>query len=164
MLCALAAGSLALPLAAAPAGAAIGGSLGVQGAAPERPLPPAIGIAVASHSLRKVLRKGLVVSYSVREPVAGRFEVLLERSIARRLGLHRPPATGLAAGTPPQVVIGKALLITDAGGRSRVTIRFGRTAAKRLRRLHGVSLMLRVVVRNASRGTATVLTSVKLAR
>lgn len=123
-----------------------------------------IAAAVGSHSLRKVLRKGLVVRYSVREPVAGRFEVLLKRSIARRLGLHRPPATGLGAGTPPQVVIGKALLITSAGGRSSVTIQLVRTVAKRLRRLHRVTLVLRVVVRNASRGTATVLADATLSR
>ena len=45
-----------------------------------------------------VLRSGLVVRYSVNEQVAGRFEVLLASSIARRIGLHGAPATGLAKG------------------------------------------------------------------
>ena len=102
--------------------------------------------------------------YSVSERVTGRFEVLLARPLARRLGLRGPPASGLAAGTPAQIVLGKAILVTTAGGRDTVTIQFSKATDAKLRRLHGVSLMLRLVVRNSSAHSATVITTVTLTR
>ncbi|MGO9448178.1 MAG: PKD domain-containing protein [Solirubrobacteraceae bacterium] len=125
------------------------------------PAPVASAAAVPS-SLTKTTKKGLVVSYLVNQQVAGHFEVLLEASIAHRLGLHLPLATGLPAGTPAQVVIGKAILITTKGGRGAVKIQFGKVTGKRLRRLGKVSLMLRLNVRNASGGTVTVLSTFTL--
>ena len=110
---------------------------------------------MVSRSLRRVLHKGLVVRYSVDEPVAGRFEVLLASSLARRIGLHGTPPRGLIGATAPQIVIGRALLETIAGGHSTLTLHFGRASvtrlrhAERVRRLHKVPLTLRVVVRNA---------------
>ena len=118
--------------------------------------------AVLSSSLRKTLSKGLVVRYSVSQQVTGHFEVLLAASIASRLGLHPPQATGLPAGTPPQVVIGKALLVTTRAGRNTLKIQFGKITARRLRRLHNVSLMLRLNLRNAGGGTTTVLSKLTL--
>jgi hypothetical protein len=123
---------------------------------------PLVSASITSRSLRTVLRRGLVVRYSVDEQVAGHFEVLLATSIARRLGLHGPPARGLAKGAAPEKIIGKAILVTTMGGRDTVKIVFAKSTASRLRRLHRVSLMLRLVVRNASRRTTTVLTSVNL--
>jgi PKD domain len=122
--------------------------------------------AVVSHSLLKVLRNGLVVSYSVNEQVAGQFQVLLAASVAKRIGLHGAPATGLAAGTPPQIVIAKAILITTKGGRNTVKILFGKKTAAKLRKLHKVTLMVRLVVRNASHSplSTTVLSTVNLSR
>jgi hypothetical protein len=112
-----------------------------------------------------VLRSGLIVRYSVSEQVAGRFEVLLASSIARRLGLHGASAKGLAKGTAPQTVIAKAILVTTKGGRSTYTIKFSKTTAARLRRLHKVSLMLRLAVHNASSPTVTtVLSTANLTR
>jgi hypothetical protein len=125
------------------------------------PAPVASAAAVPS-SLRKTTKKGLVVSYSVNQQVAGHFEVLLAASIAHRLGLHSPLATGLPAGTLPQVVIGKAILITTRGGRGALKIQFGKITGKRLRRLGRVSLMLRLNVRNSSGGTTTVLSTFTL--
>jgi hypothetical protein len=118
--------------------------------------------AVVSHNLPAVLRSGLVVRYSVNEQVAGRFEVLLASSIARRLGLHGARATGLAKNLPPQTVIAKAVLVTTKGGRSTFKILFGKTTAARLRRLKNVSLMIRLSVHNAASGTTSVLNTVKL--
>ena len=120
------------------------------------PAPVASASAVVS-SLGKTTRKGLVVSYSVNQQVAGRFEVLLAASIAHRLGLHFPLAGGLPAGTPAQVVVGKAVLITTKGGRGAIKIQFGKITGARLRSLGKVSLMLRLNVRNAKGGTTTVL-------
>ena len=125
------------------------------------PAPVASAAAVPS-SLRKTTKKGLLVSYSVNQQVAGHFEVLLAASIAHRLGLHFPLATGLPAGTPAQVVIGKAILITTRGGRGALKIQFGKVTGKRLRRLGKVSLMLRLNVRNSSGGTTTVLSTFTL--
>jgi PKD domain len=139
-----------------------GGS--TTGASPRLPAPVAAA-AVVSRSLRRAVRKGLTVRYSVNEQVAGHFEVLLSRAIARRLGIGGPPALGLPAGTPPQIVIGRASLITTAAGRSTVDIQFSKRTAARLARQHSVPLMLRLSVRNADRHsptTTTVLTTVTL--
>jgi PKD domain len=159
------------------------GSAGPGGAAPGGAAPSTLGSttpgsttktipgpvatqAVVSKSLSKVARSGLIVSYSVNEQVAGQFQVLLAASVARRIGLHGAPATGLAAGTPPQIVIAKAILITTKGGRNTVKILFGKKTAAKLRKLHKVTLMVRLVVRNASHSplSTTVLSTVNLSR
>ncbi len=148
--------------AATPGGASTTG--GGAGAATVTPSPVAAA-AVLSRALKNALRGGLVVRYSVNEQVAGHFEVLLSRATARRLGISGAPAVGLPAGTPPQVVIAKALLVTTAGGRSSIKIQFSKRTAQRLGRLHKVSLMLRLIVRNAAShdpATTTVLSSVTL--
>jgi PKD repeat protein len=123
---------------------------------------PAATASIASRSLRSVLRNGLVVRYSVNERVTGRFEVLLATSVARRIGLHGSPATGLAKGTAPQTIIGRAILVTTAGGHNTVKIQFSKATAARLRRLHNASVMLRLIVRNASAGSTTVLSTIAL--
>jgi hypothetical protein len=132
------------------------------------PVPnPVAAAATVSKSLSQVLRSGLVVRYSVNEQVAGRFEVLLASSIAKRIGLHGAPVTGLPQGTAPQIVIAKAILVTTKGGRSTIKIVFGKTTAARLRRLGKVSLMLRLIVRNASSQSptsTTVISTVNLGR
>jgi hypothetical protein len=148
--------------------AATGSSSSSGSSAPtaKPPVPnPVATAAVVSKSLRKALRNGLVIRYSVNEQVAGRFEVLLAASIAKRIGLHGLPATGLAQGTPPQIVIAKAILVTTKGGHSSVKIEFGKRTAARLRRLHKVTLMIRLIVRNASSqspATTTVLSTITL--
>ncbi|MCW3031103.1 MAG: hypothetical protein JWM66_1236 [Solirubrobacterales bacterium] len=119
--------------------------------------------AILSTSLASTLRHGLVIRYSVNQQVAGRFEVLLASSLARRIGLHGPSATGLAKGTAPQTVIAKAVLVTTKGGRGTYRITFSKTTASRLRRLHKVTLMIRMVVHDASSPVATtVLNTVNL--
>jgi hypothetical protein len=126
---------------------------------------PVAAAAVVSRSLKTALRKGLVVRYSVNEQVTGRFEVLLDRTVARRLGITDPAAIGLPAGAPPLLVVAKAILVTTKGGRSTVEIRFSPRTAARLRRVHKVTLMLRMVVRNASSrspASTTVLSTVTL--
>jgi hypothetical protein len=125
-------------------------------------LGPVASMAVGSHSLSRALRGGLVVRYSVSQQVTGHFEVLLAASIARRIGLHGPLATGLAQGTPPQLVIAKALIITTRAGRGTLQIQFGKITARRLRRLHAVPLTLRLSLRNAGGGTTTVLSALTL--
>ena len=87
------------------------------------------------------------------------------RTVARSLHLSGTPATGLAAGTPPQVVIAKAILVTTKGGTSTVHIAFSKSTAARLRKAHKVLLMLRMSVRNAAShlpSTTTVLSTVTL--
>ncbi len=131
---------------------------------PSAKVQPTATQAAVSHSLSSVLQGGLVVRYSVDEQVAGRFEVLLAGSIAKKIGLHGPAATGLAKGTPAQIVIAKAILVTTKGGHSSYKIKFSKSTAQRLRKLHKVSLMIRMVVHNASSPVATtVLSTVNLA-
>jgi hypothetical protein len=128
---------------------------------------PVATAAVLSHSLRSALKKGLLISYSVNEQVAGQFQVLLASSVAKRIGLHGPVAVGLPAGTPPQIVIAKAILVTTKGGHSTVKILFGKKTAAKLRKLRKVTVMLRLTVRNASSHSplsTTVLTPVTLSR
>ena len=123
---------------------------------------PVVAAAAVSRSLRGVLRHGLTVRYSVSEQVVGHFEVLLASSVARRLGLRGPAATGLAPGSAPQIVIGKAILVTTKGGRNTAIIQFTKRTASRLATLRHVSLQLRLVVRNASNQTVTVIATVPL--
>jgi hypothetical protein len=119
--------------------------------------------AVASRSLSAALKEGLVVRYSVSEQVAGRFEVLLASTTARRVGLRGAIATGLAKGTPAQIVIAKAILVTTKGGKSTYKIKFSKATAAKLRKLRKVTLMIRLVVHNAkSPATTTVLNTVNL--
>jgi uncharacterized membrane protein YgcG len=115
--------------------------------------------AVTSRSLASVLRSGLVVRYSVSSQATGRFEVLLASSVAKKIGLKGRAATSLAAGTPPQTVIAKAILVTTQGGHSSYRIKFSKTTAARLRKLRKVSLMIRMVVHNASSPVATTVLS-----
>lgn len=111
---------------------------------------PIAAAAVISRSLKTVLRKGLVVSYSVNEQVAGHFEVLLASATARRLKIAGTPAVNLPAGTPPELVIAKAILVTTTGGHSAVRIQFSKRTAARLAHVHKLKLMLRLIVRNAT--------------
>ncbi len=62
-------------------------------------------------------------------------------------------------------MIAKAILITTKGGRNTVKILFGKKTAAKLRKLHRVTLMVRLVVRNASHSplSTTVLSTVNLA-
>lgn len=127
---------------------------------------PRVTSAIVSRSLKNVLGKaGLVVHYTVNEQVAGRFEVLLARTTARRLGITGTPATGLAPGTAPQLVIAKAILVTTKGGASTVHIVFSKAVAAKLRHAHNVLVMLRLSVRNAASHqptSTTVLSTVTL--
>jgi hypothetical protein len=139
------------------------GSKGPGAAAVVTPLAKA---GVVTRSLRTALRRGLAVVYSVNEQVAGHFEVLMASTLAGKLKIGGPAATGLPTGTPPQVVIAKAVLVTTKGGQSTVHIKFSKKVAGRLKHVHSVPVMLRLVVRNASVSspqTATVLSSVTLA-
>ncbi len=152
-------GSSATPGVSSPGSSSPGSSPGTTKT--PGPAPVASAAAVAS-SLGKATRKGLVVSYSVNQQVAGHFEVLLAASLAHRLHLHPPLAKGLPAGTPAQVVVGKAILITTKGGRGAIKIHFGKVTGARLRRLGRVSLLLRLNLRNASGATTTVLSKFTL--
>jgi hypothetical protein len=156
-------GSSTTSTGAAAASPSTTGSTTSNGAATKPVLPsPVASTAVASSSLAKTIRSGLVVRYSVNEQVAGRFNVLLPVSIAHRIGLHLPVATGLPAGTPPQEIVGKALLITTKGGRGTMKIQFGKVTGARLRRLGKVALILQLNLRNASGETTAVLSAFTL--
>ena len=143
-----------------------GGSAAAPTSTGSAPVPPPVAAAaVVSRSLKLVLRKGLVVRYSVNEQVAGHFDVMLSQTIAHHLGITGTPAVGLAAGTPAQLIIAKAILVTTKGGRSTVTIQFSRRTAARLARLHKVTLTVRLIVHNAASHTplsVTVLSTVTL--
>jgi hypothetical protein len=125
--------------------------------------PPAATAKVVSQSLKTVLRSGLAVNYTVDRQAAGRFEVLLATSLAHRAGLRGPAATGLAAGTPPQIVIAKAVLVSAKGGHGTYRITFSKATAAGLRKLHRVTLIVRMVVHSALSPVATtVLSTVNL--
>jgi hypothetical protein len=157
------AGSSASGSTATSAGAPGAGGASAAGHAPIP--PPLAAAAIPKQTLHSAVRKGLVVSYSVNEQVAGHFEVLLSSATAHRLGITGAPAVGLPAGSPAEVVIAKAILVTTKGGRSAVHIAFSKRTDARLAHLHKVSLMLRLIVRNAASVdplTTTVVSSATL--
>jgi hypothetical protein len=121
---------------------------------------------VLSHKLRTASKGGVQVAYSVNEQIAGHFEVLLSRALARRLKIGASPATGLPAGSAPAVVVAKAIVVTTAAGRSKVTLFFSKPTGERLAHQHKVSFLLRLVVHNAAPrpATATLLSSFTLTR
>jgi hypothetical protein len=145
-------------------GSGSGSSTSGSGSGSALPAPVAAA-AIVRQALRTALRKGVLVSYSVNEQVAGRFEVLLSSAVAHKLGITGTLATELPAGSPPELVIAKAILVTTKAGHSAVHIQFSKRTAARLARVHKVSLMLRMTVRNAAKSdplTTTVLSNVTL--
>jgi hypothetical protein len=143
------------------------GSGSVTGAGHGTPPPgkPVASAAVVSLSLKTALRKGVAVGYSVNEQVTGHFEVLMARSLAHKLKIGGTPAVGLPAGTPPEIVIAKAFLVTTKAGRSVMHVKLPKSVAARLRHAHKAPLMLRLIVRNAASTnpeTTTVITAATL--
>jgi hypothetical protein len=127
--------------------------------------PPVVTDFVASKSLKKALRHGLAVEYTVNEQVAGEAQVILDGTVAKRLGIHGSAATGLPAGTPRSIVIGTAVLVTTKAGKGTIRLKFSRTVARRLAHTSQVKLTVRLVLRNAERQnpqTMTLLSSVIL--
>jgi hypothetical protein len=141
------------------------GSSGGAGATPTVVPAPVATAAIVRQKLHTALRKGLVVSYSVNEQVAGRFEVLLSSAAAHRLRVSGTAATGLPPGSPPEMVIAKAILITTKAGHSALHIAFPKRTAASLAHVNKLSLLLRLIVRNAASSnpqTTTVLSTVTL--
>jgi hypothetical protein len=128
---------------------------------PTQPLTPAPVVTgfAASTSLKKVLSSGLPVRYSTNEQVAGSIQVLLESSIAKRLGVHGGTATGLPKGTPSSIVVGTAVLVTTKAGQGTIRIKFSARNASRLKHTRKLKLMLRLFARNASRQSPQTTTS-----
>jgi hypothetical protein len=142
-----------------------GGSSGGQAGTTSSVPAPVVTASIASTSLKKVKTTGIAVHYSVNEQVAGSVQVLLENSVAKRLGIKGPVASGLAKGSPSEIVIGAAVLVTTKAGKGTVRVKFASKTAERLARSHKLKLTLRLVARNASRThplTTTTLSTVVL--
>ena len=122
------------------------------------PAPVVTGFAIST-SLKKVLSSGLPVRYTTNEQVAGSIQVLLENSVAKRLGVHGATATGLPKGTPSSIVVGTAVLVTTKAGHGTIRIKFSSRTAARLKHTHKLKLMLRLFARNASRQSPQTTTS-----
>jgi hypothetical protein len=150
--------------AVAPTGTSTGKGSGFGQPTPPQGIPPIASAAAGSRSLARALRQGLVVNYSVNEQVAGHFEVLLDSSTAHRLGIKGRKAVGLPAGSPQSMIVGQAILVTTKGGHSSVRIKFSPRTSARLSRVHKVKLLLRLVVRNATTQSTTVLSPFVLHR
>jgi hypothetical protein len=137
------------------------------GSTTEPPTPtPIVSERILSTSLPAVLHNGLIARYSVSTQVAGRFEVILNASTAKLLGIHGPVAAGLPAGSPRSLVIAQSILVTTKGGHSTVKIKLSKHTVAALRKAKKVSLMLRMIVRNAAKHPkiATSLSSATLRR
>jgi hypothetical protein len=135
------------------------------GTAKPTAIPLAAAAGIVSRSLKRAVRRGLSVRYTVNQQAAGHFELMISQALAHRLKISGTPATGLAPGTAPQVVIGRAVLVASKAGAGAVTIKLSGAAAARLRKAHSLAILLRLVVRNApSAGgtTKTVLSSATL--
>ena len=148
-----------------------GSTAGTGSSAPgatTEPLTPApvVSERILSTSLPAVLRNGLIARYSVSAQVAGRFEVILNANTAKLLGIHGSVAAGLPAGSPRSLVIAQSILVTTKGGHSTVKIKLSKHTVAALRKAKKVSLMLRMIVRNAAKHPqiATSLSSATLHR
>jgi hypothetical protein len=149
------------------AGSSAGGGGSHGGASPSVLPAPTLAATVLSRSLGAVMHHGIAVRYAVNEQVAGHFEILLSKKLARKLKIGGATATGLPAGSEPQVVIAKALLVTLKGGKSTVHIMLSKHTVERLRHLKKVHLGLRLTARNAALqtpATATLTTAFTLGR
>jgi len=124
---------------------------------------PVATAAILSRSLRRALRNGIVIRFSVNEALAGHVEVMLATSIARRMHVAGAGAVGLPAGTLPQTIIAKSVLVTAKGGTGTLTLHVGSKTAQRLRRLHKASFLMRLMVRNGTGGSVVVLAPATLA-
>jgi hypothetical protein len=80
------------------------------------------------------------------------------------LKLSGSAATGLPAGSAPQIVLAKAIVVTTSAGRSKVTLFLSKRNGARLAHQRKVSFLLRLFVRNAAPrpATATLLSSFTL--
>lgn len=152
-------------------GTTTGKGSGTGSAPPQGPggtIPGPVATAAAGNrSLARALSQGLLVNYSVNEQVAGHFEVLLDSATANRLGIKGRKAVGLPAGSPQSLIIGQAILVTTKGGHSSVRIKFSKRTNQRLRRVHKLKLLLRLVVRNSATQnpqSTTVLSPITLHR
>lgn len=160
------AGGSGSPASTTTGGPSSAGPQGSQapGATTTVPAPIVTGIATTT-SLKKALSKGLPVHYTANEQVAGSIEVLLESSVAKRLGVHGSTATGLPKGTPSSIVVGTAVLVTTKAGQGTLHIKFSSRTSARLKHVRKLKLMLRLFARNASRQspqTTTALSTVVL--
>lgn len=128
------------------------GTSGKHRSANSRPLPRPVATAiVASDSLTAALSGGLPVRYSVNQQVAGHFEVMMPTRLARRLHISGAAARELPKGAPKQTVIGYALLVTMRKAHGTIRIQIPKQTGRKLARLHELTLVVRLVVRNASR-------------
>jgi hypothetical protein len=125
-----------------------GSGKGGSGGSQTYPAPTARA-AATSGSLLAALRHGLKVSYEVNEQVAGTVQAIIPAKLAHRLHIRGRLAQGLPAGSPRSVVIGHAVLVTSKGGRGALRLRFPKATARALRRMHRVTITLRMVLRNA---------------
>ncbi|HET7378732.1 MAG TPA: hypothetical protein VFJ24_01700, partial [Gaiellales bacterium] len=126
---------------------------------------PTLTESILSRSLSKAVHLGLAIHYNVNQQVAGRAEALLDSATAARLHIKAPLAIGLPTGYPREVVVGSAVLVTTRGGQGTVRIRFSKTIAGRLAKVHQLKLTLRFVLRSATPAgvrTRTTLSSVVL--
>jgi PKD domain len=131
----------------------------------EEPLASPVLTALVVTKSTKALRRGLKVRYSVNEQVAGRFEVLVSKRLAKRLRLAGSTASGLPKGAKPQTVIAHALLVTTRSAKATTAIEMPRRSAQRLAKLNHLKLTLRVSAHDASASdpaTSTLQTVAKL--
>ena len=153
---------------AAPTPGAVGGAPGGSGSggpsAIAAPITPIASASILSRSLRTVAAKGLLVAYSVNEQVAGHFDVLIPSSTAKRLKISGTPATGLPAGSAPELVIAKAVLVTTKAGKAKTTIRLPKRVAAALKHARRAGLMLRLSVHNSAAVPVTTIASATLSR
>jgi len=148
----------------APGGGAPGGSPAGGPSATAAPATPLASASILSRSLRTVARKGLLVTYSVNEQVAGQFDVLIASSTAKRLKISGTPATGLPAGSAPELVIAKAVLVTTKAGKAKMTIRVPKRVAAAFKHARRAGLMLRLSVHNTAAVGVTAISSATLSR
>lgn len=122
-----------------------------EGGSPHKLPPPSVKATALTGSLAETVKKGLTVHYAVNEQVAGYFEVLIAARLARHLHIKGRRSKWLPKGAPGKRLIAGRLLVTTRKAHGQVRIKLPKSIAKRLQRLHAVTLTLRVVVHNAAK-------------
>jgi hypothetical protein len=133
-------------------------------AAKEKPAP-SLFERIGSHSLSTALREGLLVHYTVNEQVAGKVELMIATSTAKRLHIHGSLAKHLPKGYPRQTLIGSAVLVTTRRGHGQLQVKLLPAVKEALSAMSRLKVTLRIVLRNGDRQhpkTKTLISSFEL--
>lgn len=128
---------------------------GTPASGPADTAPPGVQAVVKrALSLRGVLSKGIVQRLALSEPARIETKAYIPASVAKRLKIR--------AAARREVLVGKAAKSVATAGIVKLRVRFGKAAAKRLRRARSVKVVLRTTVTDSAGNVKTITSRVRL--